>query len=368
MKKRISIFLALTLVLAFAGAVAASAKTEVTPASQKNIPYEMHDFQGYSDGGLLTAPVGSANPFRNHWTPKTSDANASKVIDDGDGEMSLYLDARSAAFHDHRYEAGYTFLCDFMNGETDNKNFSGFLFNWGEENNKTDTGFITNNGIRADGEDAMVGYSGCGFKLLDGTKDTLRFFIYTMDKELGVIEADIKTRTDFGSSFLCLQVVDTTSELVFFADDDWICTISFSGDDVLPDEPEYAAYSERYYRNAQITDSEGNVVATTDKALISKTGSIAIVSYDEPMFVDNIAVQTTDEDFELPTPKPKATATPEVTATPVPPAETEAPATAAQDPTAEPKDDDKGCGGTLTFGVGAMLAAGMALMFKRKEN
>lgn len=254
-----------------------SDKQEVKLETVDKFSNEKYNFEDSSEGDNLSTLEA--------WTALLGQ-NTSKVISVNDN-LALSLGFDSIAYQE-RLASGkpFTLAFDFMS-KGEGKNFNGLILNYGDEVNNNN--FYENNGMRKDGEGALVGKSGL---LVYFKPNKIELVMYIWDNEASKVSF-ISTEIDvpgFKDSFANMTIVDDGSSTISIKlNGAVIAKVEYANAELLPVSA--VAYNERYYRTVKILDAEGKTLAaTTDTqyALLSATKTFAFGSRAEQLVLDNI--------------------------------------------------------------------------------
>ena len=176
---------------------------------------------------------------------------------------------------------------------------------------------------------SLVGSAGIGIRLLP-KQNKITLFVKTYDltrfRSINNITYDIPTNKDISAEFIKVTFEDNNKGLL---------KVKFDGTLVASVEYEdLGSYSDElylegsYYKTAKIKDAEGNVIASTDSAIIYEDSTVLLYTRGGDLQVDNILIDESASDAPAdPTTKPADPTTK--------PAD---PTTKPADPTTKPAD------------------------------
>ena len=190
---------------------------------------------------------------------------------------------------------------------------------------------------------SLVGSAGIGIRLLP-KQNKITLFVKTYDltrfRSINNITYDIPTNKDISAEFIKVTFEDNNKGLL---------KVKFDGTLVASVEYEdLGSYSDElylegsYYKTAKIKDAEGNVIASTDSAIIYEDSTVLLYTRGGDLQVDNILIDESASDAPAdPTTKPADPTTKPADPTTKPADPTTKPAdptTKPADPTTKPAD------------------------------
>lgn len=153
---------------------------------------------------------------------------------------------------------------------------------------------------------SLVGSAGIGIRLLP-KQNKITLFVKTYDltrfRSINNITYDIPTNKDISAEFIKVTFEDNNKGLL---------KVKFDGTLVASVEYEdLGSYSDElylegsYYKTAKIKDAEGNVIASTDSAIIYEDSTVLLYTRGGDLQVDNILIDESASDAPAdPTTKP----------------------------------------------------------------
>lgn len=354
------------------------------------------DFESFPEGlAVNDAAIGSeTNLLRNGWTPSRG-LQLDTIIVSDEEEENLYMMyvgpqwlTRDQAFNASKATVRMDIRQETIAG------FAGVVLQYGLDYTASWEGTVTQNdyffteieAVNSDDAASYVMATGYGWTQLKNSTSKIRIFVRTLeapkegstDNQFGVIYYDFDTGVDLTKGWHTVQVnanlIENKAQFIL----DYkilMAELSFSDKEALSSVPTTLGRTldDTYFRNAEITDGDGKIVASTESALIADYGhcNVAASGVGTVYDIDELTVEEYEKEFEPATATPEATDVPAVTdapATEVP--ATDAPATevpATDAPATEAPAAKSGCG-SVVLGIMPVIAlAGACIVFKKKH-
>lgn len=274
--------------------------------------YDLADFEENNVGEAINCSDINSD-LRNCWTPSRNAANdthmsnttgwnTASVIASGNGSKCAKFVAPQWINSDANYDNGSTVSADLKRGTING--FAGLVINYGGDyttslaaaNNpsaatQNDYYYKTFEAKTSDMEYALA--TGLGFTFIPNSNNVVRLFVRTINGvNFDVISYDINLGVDLGAAFHNYEFFESYEGRIYFRVDGVTrAIINYGAPETLTAVPTtYRTLDCTYFRTAIISDKQGNVIASTNKALISpeKTLNWAVCGTGTTIYLDNL--------------------------------------------------------------------------------
>ena len=240
----------------------------------------------FSSDEAGTNLVNATTYFADKITPAVGgDTSSISVTSD----IAAKMEGFAQFYSDNRWTCNSELSFDLKMGSESN-DFAGFYVKYGDEivsGTSKNAVFFANDGVRGDSLNSTTGTTGIGFSFRTiNNVACIEIFVKYLDSngKLCVNGQYFYNVVDNLSEFNTYRVTDEAGTVKFYANDVLFAVVVCS-DAKVPTAN--TSYTEKYYSNAQIMNSKGEVLATVSNALVSTESAIAFATRNETLEIDN---------------------------------------------------------------------------------